>query len=29
MAGAGVVDGIEGTGWEYGTDVAYLRELCE
>ena len=22
-------DGIDGSGWEYGTDVAYLRELCE
>jgi len=21
-------DGIEGSGWEYGTDVACLRELC-
>ena len=21
-------DQIEGTGWEYGTPVAYLRELC-
>jgi microsomal epoxide hydrolase len=21
-------DGIEGSGWEYGTDLDYLRELC-
>jgi microsomal epoxide hydrolase len=22
-------DGIAGSGWDYGTDIAYLRELCE
>jgi pimeloyl-ACP methyl ester carboxylesterase len=22
-------DGLDGSGWEYGTDVAYLRELCD
>ena len=22
-------DGIDGSGWEYGTDIAYLRELCD
>ena len=22
-------DGIHGSGWEYGTDLAYLRELCD
>ena len=21
-------DALEGVGWEYGTDLAYLRELC-
>ncbi len=22
-------DGIDGSGWDYGTDITYLRELCE
>ena len=22
-------DGIHGSGWEYGTDITYLRELCD
>jgi pimeloyl-ACP methyl ester carboxylesterase len=22
-------DGIDGSGWEYGTDISYLRELCD
>ena len=22
-------DGIQGSGWEYGTDLTYLRELCD
>ena len=21
-------DQLEGTGWDYGTDLAYLRDLC-